>query len=203
MAMIGAAISPSAYGIAATLAVLGGAAGLLPLIAVTQLVPGPDPREHRDAPLEHGDLTGQAFLMLFLVAASAAPAAGAVALAGAPGIAAGLVTGVLAAVLLGRAAHERLARRGPELLQLMRSGKPPAEATAASAVVAVAVTVGMLALFPQAIVPAVMKLSGDVARVWFLALYMPDPWQWPTIAFMAVLGIGALALAARAYATRR
>ena len=59
------------------------------------------------------------------------------------------------------------------------------------------VALGMIALFPQAIVPAVMKLTGDVARVWFLALYLPGPWQWPTIAFMAMLGIGALVLAWR------
>ena len=45
--------------------------------------------------------------------------------------------------------------------------------------------------------PAAMKLSGDVARVWFLALYLPEPWQWPTIAFMALLGIGALVFAWR------
>ena len=40
-----------------------------------------------------------------------------------------------------------------------------------------------------------MKLTGDVERVWFLALYLPGKWQWPTIAFMALLGIGALVLA--------
>ena len=104
---------------------------------------------------------------------------------------------------LGRAAQRQLARRGPELLQLMRSGKAPAEAATAPAVVWLAVSVGMIALFPQAMVPAVMKLSGDIARVWFLALYMPGPLQWPTIAFMATLGIGALVVAARAYAAAR
>ena len=67
------------------LALLGGGAGLVPLVSVTQLVPGPDPREHRDSPLEHGDLTGQAFLMLILAATTAAPAVAVVAVAGAPG----------------------------------------------------------------------------------------------------------------------
>ena len=61
----------------------------------------------------------------------------------------------------------------------------------------VSVFVGCIALFPQTIVPAAMKLSGDVARVWFLALYLPEPWQWPVIALMGLLGVGALALAAR------
>ena len=46
------------WALAASAALLGGGAGLLPLVAVTQLVPGPDPREHKDAPLDHGDLTG-------------------------------------------------------------------------------------------------------------------------------------------------
>jgi len=44
-----------------------------------------------------------------------------------------------------------------------------------------------------------MKLSGDVARVWFLALYVPGPWQWPTIAFMLALGAGAFVVAWRIY----
>jgi hypothetical protein len=39
-----------------------------------------------------------------------------------------------------------------------------------------------------------------VAQVWFLPLYMPAPWQWPTIAFMFLLGAGALTLAWRVYA---
>ena len=176
------------------MALLGGGAGLVPLVSVTQLVPGPDPREHRDSPLEHGDLTGQAFLMLILArhhrrsrrrrwSRSRAR----------PGSASALLTGVLAALVLGRAAQQRLRERGPELLQLMRSGKPPAhESDPTPARVWMLVTLGMIALFPQAIVPAVMKLTGDVARVWFLALYLPGPWQWPTIAFMALLGIGAL-----------
>ncbi len=198
MTVIGAAISPSAYGIAAAAALLGAGAGLVPLVSVTQLVPGPDPREHRDSPLEHGDLTGQAFLMLILAATAAAPAVGVVALAGVAGIGVGLVTGVLGALLLGRAAEQRLRERGPELLQLMRSGKPPANESAPTpARIWLFVTLGMIALFPQAIVPAVMKLTGEVARVWFLALYVPGAWQWPTIVFMALLGIGALTLAGR------
>ena len=65
------------------------------------------------------------------------------------------------------------------------------------------VLVGCIALFPQALVPAAMKLSGDVARVWFLALYLPEPWQWPTIAFMALVAAGCFAVAWRVYAAAR
>ena len=51
--------------------------------------------------------------------------------------------------------------------------------------------------------PAAMKLSGDVARVWFLALYLPEPWQWPAIALMALVAAGCFAVAWRVYAAAR
>ncbi len=49
-----------------------------------------------------------------------------------------------------------------------------------------------LPLFPQGLVPAVMKLTETPTRSWFLALYMPDAYQWPVIAAMLVLGLGML-----------
>ena len=55
----------------------------------------------------------------------------------------------------------------------------------------------------QALVPLGMKLSGDIAKVWFLALYLPDAWQWPMIAFMFALGVLAFSLAARTYVTEQ
>jgi hypothetical protein len=168
-------------------------------------------------------VTGPAFVMLPLVATSALPALGTVALGDALdepllrglGTPVGALTGVLAGVLLGRAAYRMLARRGPVLLYLMRAGKEQ-QGTAGEGssvlaamprstrrLVSASVVVGCIALFPQALVPALMKLSGDVARVWFLALYMPGPWQWPTIAFMVLLGAGAFALAWQRYASGR
>ncbi|GAA5772298.1 hypothetical protein Aros01_08847 [Streptosporangium roseum] len=48
---------------------------------------------------------------------------------------------------------------------------------------------GILALFPQGLAPLGVKLSGSADRVWFLALYMPDPWQWPVIAGMILIGL--------------
>ena len=132
--------------------------------ASTQLVPGPDPREHSDSPLDHGDLTGPGVRDADPAPTAAGRSArvGGVALAGAPGLASSACSPA-SSPRSGSAARRqaRLRERGPELLHLMRSGKPPGDAsptrrpracwTAASAL-------GMIALFPQAIVPAVMKL---------------------------------------------
>jgi hypothetical protein len=193
------------WALAAAAAMIGGGAGVLAWVAVALPAPGPDPRAHRDSPLDHGDATGPAFVNLLLTLAGGLPAAAvAVVLTPWAAVPAALVTGVLAYALAGRAAACRLAARGPELLQLMRTGRPPerrrpalpaARRRAASA----AAVVGCIALFPQAIVPGAMKLSGDVARVWFVALYLPAGWQWPVIALMAALGVGALAFAWRLY----
>ena len=207
------------WALAASAALLGGGAGLLPALAIDQLVPGPDPREHKDAPLDHGDLTGPAFVMMLLTLATALPALGVAGLGAALdhdaliwlGVPVGVLTGMLAYVRLGRTAYRSLAARGPELLYLMRAGRehraqPGEGSTALEAMprsrrrlLNASVVVGCIALFPQAIVPALMKLTGDIAPVWFLALHMPAAWQWLTIAFMFVFGIGALALAWRIY----
>jgi ABC-2 type transport system permease protein len=128
------------------------------------------------------------------------------------GVPAGVLTGLLAFVSLGRAAYRSLARRGPELLYLMRAGEEARAQAGEGASVLDAmprsrrrlllgsVIVGCIALFPQALVPALMKASGEIARVWFLALHVPGPWQWPTTAFMVLLGADALVLAWRIYA---
>ena len=47
-------------------------------------------------------------------------------------------------------------------------------------------------LFPQGLVPAVMKLTEAPTRSWFLALYLPDAYQWPLIAAMLALGLAML-----------
>jgi signal transduction histidine kinase len=43
-------------------------------------------------------------------------------------------------------------------------------------------------LFPQGIVAGVFNTLGFEDRSWFLALYLPEPWRWPVIAFMILLG---------------
>jgi ABC-2 type transport system permease protein len=58
-------------------------------------------------------------------------------------------------------------------------------------------------LFPQAIVPIAMKLSGNIAKVWFLALYLPASWQWPTIALMVLVAVPAFAVATRIFRTEQ
>ena len=131
--------------------------------------------------------------MLLLTLGIALPALGTVVLGAALDLEAllwlGVPVGVLDRRCRIRAARPRRVpqprRRGPELLYLMRVGQehraqPGEEASVLDAMprsrrrlVLGCVTVGCIALFPQALVPTVMKLSGDVARVWFLALYMP------------------------------
>jgi hypothetical protein len=50
-------------------------------------------------------------------------------------------------------------------------------------------------LFPQGLVAAIFKIIDFRHRSWFLALYLPGPWQWPVILFMITLGIAMYVLA--------
>ncbi|MFG3442876.1 sensor histidine kinase [Nonomuraea sp. NPDC047897] len=50
-------------------------------------------------------------------------------------------------------------------------------------------------LFPQGLVAAIFKIIDFRHRSWFLALYLPGPWQWPVILFMIALGIAMYVLA--------
>ncbi|MFG1709364.1 sensor histidine kinase [Nonomuraea sp. M3C6] len=43
--------------------------------------------------------------------------------------------------------------------------------------------------FPQGLVPAIFKIFGIEEKAWFLALYLPEVWQWPAICGMLALGI--------------
>ena len=61
--------------LAATFALLGGGAGLLPAVAIALPAPGPGPRDRNNAPLGDTDELGPALVMLFLALATAAPAA--------------------------------------------------------------------------------------------------------------------------------
>ena len=58
---------------------------------------------------------------------------------------------------------------------------------------------GSIALFPQGIVPLGIKLSGAGERIWFLALYLPDVWQWLVIGIMILLGLLLYRLSYRIY----
>ncbi|WP_326646186.1 histidine kinase [Streptosporangium sp. NBC_01755] len=48
---------------------------------------------------------------------------------------------------------------------------------------------GWLPLFPQGLVTMVMKLIDTEHLSWFLALYLPEPVQWPLIVFNILLGL--------------
>ena len=66
-----------------------------------------------------------------------------------------------------------------------------------SAAVGIAWTIGCLLTFPQEIVAAGLKLSGSASRSWFLALYLPPPWQWPACILVITVGLIILSLVAR------
>ncbi|MEV0643652.1 hypothetical protein AB0I28_00165 [Phytomonospora sp. NPDC050363] len=199
------------WALAANLAALGAGAGLLVWIAVVGLVPGPDPHRSKHSPLDHGDVTGQSLLMFLLTSVAILPALG-VALAGHllgqaaltwASVPVAIVVGAAAYLGFGRLAAGRLAETGPELLQLMRTGKRPNAAagtvrppTAFETMGAGSrlrmwgsMAVGIIALFPQGLVPLGIKLDGSPDKVWFLALYLPEAWQWPTIAVMILIGL--------------
>jgi hypothetical protein len=53
-------------------------------------------------------------------------------------------------------------------------------------------TLCWIPIFPQGLVPAIMKLTESPTRSWFVALYLPDAYQWPLIAAMLALGLAML-----------
>lgn len=168
--------------------------------------------------MDHGDSTGPAFALFFLALLLPLPPLALLV----PGlllddpvlqwaaVPVGLAVGVVLPWWLGGVAHRQLARRGPELLHLMRTGRSadPTEQAAAPGLLDVlddgerrTVTAtffgGLIALLPQGLVPIGIKIDGSDSKVWFLALYLPDAWQWPVIALMIALGVGLLALTVR------
>jgi hypothetical protein len=205
-------------------ALLGGGAGLSVWASVVGLAPGPDPHRRRESPIDHGDAGGMAIAVFWLALLPVVPPAAAV-LAGVlrgdavlrwTGVPVGVVTGALLAWWLGRVAARRLEARGPELLALMRSGRSSGARVEREPgvvdtmprwtllyVTVVGPTLGSIALFPQGMIPLIMKLTGNVERVWFLPLHLPDAWQWPAIIAMMLLGLLMYAAAARMYLTHR
>ncbi|MFI6907066.1 hypothetical protein ACIBKY_37810 [Nonomuraea sp. NPDC050394] len=182
-------------------ALLGGGAGVIVLLAVTSLVPGTDPHKRGGNPLSTGaDETAEtslAWLVLLAVPVTALPAAGAILLHPWAGIATGVLTGALAAWGLGRIAYRRLENHGIDLLNLMKHGPAP-QAGKPTTVdlpllhrvgVTISYTIAWLPLFPQGLVPMIMKIFGIEGRSWFLAFHLPPIWQWPTIIFMIALGL--------------
>ena len=206
--------------LAVTFALLGGGAGLLPAVAIAMPAPGPGPRDRKNAPLGDTDMLGPALVMLFLALATAAPAAGTV-LAGElswpPGTSLGSPrgrrhhrgTGLCAARPRRSAApYPARARAVVHAADRNRTARHasqqhiphPSMPRPRQPLLWCSLFTGCIALFPQALVPLLMKLSGGHARVWFLALYLPGAWQWLVITLMFLLGLASLGLAARIWA---
>ncbi|TMR18617.1 sensor histidine kinase [Nonomuraea turkmeniaca] len=55
--------------------------------------------------------------------------------------------------------------------------------------------------FPQGFVPAIFKIIGFDEKSWFLALHLPEVWQWPTIIGMIAVGLIMHTMAIRIPAT--
>ncbi|WP_126638959.1 hypothetical protein [Embleya hyalina] len=210
------------WAVAATLGALAGGVGLMLLVGVEQLVPGPDPRRRKSSPLDHGNVTGQAFVVLIGIGAVTCPGFGVmwvgerVGSASTVGVGAVLcvLVACLSALYCGRRARRTLIARGPELLHLMRTGSnsDTSRAGATSPVgervgqrhpmVWMCAVLGLIACVPQALVPTIMKINGTIAPVWFLALHLPNNWQWLVIGFMYGLGIMLLGLSGILYRGR-
>jgi ABC-2 type transport system permease protein len=195
--------------LATVVAALGGGAGLVPLLSVYALVPGTDPHRRAGNPLrwteDESAVSGLAFTMLGLSILAAAPALVVAVTYGWAGVAVGVVTGALYVWGFGLLAERRIQARGPELLDHMRTGRPPTTGAKSRMddlpklqgyVSGLCLGFGSIPLFPQGVVPAIFKITGVGSKGWFLALYLPEWLQWPTIVFMALLGLTMYAVGA-------
>ena len=205
-------------------ALLGGGVGLSLWASVVALAPGPDPHRAKGSQLER-PASSMAYVLFWLALLPAVPAL-TIVLAGTllhndalrwAGVPVGMGTGAFLACWLGAVAYRRLEARGPELLSLMRFGSS-STAKAVEARPGVVSTMsqwqrtrfttlypvlGAIALFPQGIVPLIDKLSGGHVRSWFLALYLPEVWQWPTIMLMILIGLGCYGAMLHLYWTQK
>lgn len=196
-------------------ALLGGAAGLIVIMSVYAAVPTTDAHKRSGNPLNSGENEGETmgivYVMLVLVSVTAGPALAAALAWSWWGVPIGVLSGVLAWWYLGRLAAGRLERRGPELLTLLRHGRSATEQAKKTArldalprwrrtLAGFCLGFGAIPLFPQAVVPAIFKLTGnDDTKSWFLALHVDEPWQWPVIAGMAALGLAMYAYGGLTY----
>ena len=203
LAVAGTAVTggPWPLVLALTAALLGGAAGLVPLVSVYLLVPGTDPHRRAGNPLrtseDDGGLTGLAYLMLVLVVVTGAPAAAAL-WWGWAGVAAGVVSGAACWWGFGLLAERRLRSHGPELLDVMRTGRRPEPAVSSrvdglsrrrKTLAWYCFGFGAIPLVPQGIVAAVFVANGMLRHTWFVATYMPQQLRYPVAFGFVLLGL--------------
>ena len=201
---------------AALPALLGGAAGLGILLAVTTpaALPerrGGDPLDLGDDPTTGGNFMIHGVVMSLAVPVLAVPALLATGVLPVGGIVVGIATGVLIAWLGGTLAIRRLERAGPETLERLRA-RPVARPAARPVVGApaharqprwrsiarnVLLLAGLLLVFPQGLAALILKLSGSDSKVWFAPLYLPEPWPVPAAIGAVLVGLAALYLAWR------
>ena len=203
--------------VAATLpALLGGAAGVGILLAVTTpaALPerrGGDPLDMGDDPTTGGNFMIHGVVMSLVVPVLAVPALLATGVLPVGGIVVGIATGVLIAWLGGTLAIRRLERAGPETLERLRA-RPAARPAARPVVGApaharqprwrsiarnVLLLAGLLLVFPQGLAALILKLSGSDSKVWFAPLYLPEPWPVPAAIGAVLLGLRVLYFAWR------
>ncbi|GAA4259022.1 hypothetical protein [Dactylosporangium darangshiense] len=188
--------------LALLVALLGGAAGLVPLVSVLALVPATDPHRRAGNPLrtseDDGGLTGLAYLMFVLVILTGAPAGLVAVFFGWAGVAVGVVTGVLCWWGFGLLAERRLATHAPELLDTMRTGRKPTSPAKRSFqdlsrtrrnIAGWCFGFGAVPLIPQGILAAVFVANGMLRHSWFLATYMPAGWRYPVAAGFIAVGL--------------
>jgi ABC-2 type transport system permease protein len=191
-------------------ALLGGGVGLAGYASVVALAPGPDAHKRPNNPLEQAETPWQSQVLFWAGLLPPVPAIvivffgtvfdnAALLWAGGP---VGLATGVFLAWWLGRVASSRLRAHGPEMLFLLRTGRAAKTVAAATKVDAPKVKLsgreslvavlcwilGALCLFPQGVLPVVILLADADLKLWFLALYFPDPLRWPVAILMVLLG---------------
>lgn len=199
------------WALAAVVATLGGGAGLIAYTSVAMPAPGMDARQRAEDPAGGNEEIGSAFLVFFAALVPPLPGLGVVALGALQGnkavqwagVLVGGAVGVLLVWGLGRFAAIRLKSTAPEMLLLMRTGRSASEAPTGDreeegesvwsgrdmAVMTVAWILGILALVPQGLLTVAFKLTGNNdVRVWFLAMYLPEPWGWLTSTAMVLLG---------------
>ena len=88
------------------------------------------------------------------------------------------------------AAEARRARTaGRDHAAATRAGATATMPRKHGAIIGLGIPLGAILLFPQGIIPAVLKLAHARGRLWFLPLYLPKPLQWPACFAMIILGV--------------